>query len=81
MTLPSNVKKSGRFFRIFVAFSENLSFNVKIIKMYVIFVTEFVFLGKNLHTYEVRKNSFPHGRISKIFFLDHFSPSFLGQKS
>ena len=23
---------------------------------------------------------FPHGEISKYFFLDHFSPSFLGQK-
>ena len=66
--LLSSVKTIGRFFQIFVAFLENLSFNVKIIKMYMIFVTEFVFLGKNLHT-EVRINSFPHGRISEIFFL------------
>ena len=28
------------------------------------------------HFYEVRKNSLPHGGISKMFFLDHFSPSF-----
>jgi hypothetical protein len=28
----------------------------------------------------IRKKWIPHGRISKIFFLDHFSPSFLGQK-
>ena len=32
------------------------------------------------HFYEVRKNSLPYGGISKIFFLDHFSGSFLGQK-
>jgi hypothetical protein len=32
------------------------------------------------HFYEVRESSFPHGGISKIFFLDHFLPSFLGQK-
>ena len=32
------------------------------------------------HFYEVRESSFPHGRISKIFFLDLFSPSFLGPK-
>ena len=32
------------------------------------------------HFYEVRENSLPHGGISKIFFLDHFSPSLLGQK-
>jgi hypothetical protein len=31
------------------------------------------------HFYEVRKNSLPHGGIWKRFFLDHFSPSFLGQ--
>ena len=28
------------------------------------------------HFYEVRESSLPHGGISKIFFLDHFSPSF-----
>jgi hypothetical protein len=28
--------------------------------------------------YEVRESSVQHGGISKIFFLDHFSPSFLG---
>ena len=39
----------------------------------VIFHTEFVILGKNLPFYEV-------GEISKKSFLDHFSPSFLGQK-
>ena len=32
------------------------------------------------HFYEVRESSLPHGGISKIFFLDHFSASFLGQK-
>jgi hypothetical protein len=32
------------------------------------------------HFYEVRESSLPHGGISKIFFPDHFSPSFLGQK-
>ena len=30
--------------------------------------------------YEVRKNSFQHGKILKIFFLDHFSSSCLGWK-
>ena len=30
--------------------------------------------------YEVRESSLPHGGISKIFFLGHFSPLFLGQK-
>jgi len=47
---------------------------------YLIFVTEFVVLGKNLYIYEVKKNDFLHGGVSKLFFLDHFSPSFLGQK-
>ena len=45
------------------------------------------FLLKSLHTRicdfghsnEVRKSSLPHGGISKKNFLDHFSPSFLGQ--
>ena len=32
------------------------------------------------HFYEVRESSLPHGGISKIFFLHHCSPSFLGQK-
>ena len=36
------------------------------------FITEFVI-------YEVRKNSLPHGGISKRFFLDHFSLSFLAK--
>ena len=50
---------------------------------HVIFVTEFVLLIKTPPFYEV--NSFnrkwlAHGGISKIFFQDHFSPSFLGQK-
>ena len=50
---------------------------------HVIFITEFVHLIKIPPFYEV--NSFnrkcqAHGGISKIFFLDHFSPSFLGQK-
>jgi hypothetical protein len=50
---------------------------------HVIFITEFVLLIKNPPFYEV--NSFnrkwgAHGGIPKIFFLDHFSPSFLGQK-
>ena len=49
----------------------------------VIFITEFALLIKIPPFYEV--NSFnrkwqAHGGISKIFFLDHFSPSFLGQK-
>jgi hypothetical protein len=50
---------------------------------HVIFITEFVLLIKIPPFFEV--NSFnrkcqSHGGISKIFFLDHFSPSFLGQK-
>jgi hypothetical protein len=48
----------------------------------VIFITEFALLCKNQPFYEVKrfsKKGFPHGGISKIFFLDHFSPSFLGQ--
>ena len=32
------------------------------------------------HFYEVRESSFPHGGISKIFFVDLFSPSFIGRK-
>jgi hypothetical protein len=48
---------------------------------HVIFFTEFVLLIKTPPFYEV--NSFnrkwlAHGQISKIFFLDPFSPSFLG---
>ena len=31
------------------------------------------------HFYEVRESSLPHGGNSKMFFLDHFSPSFLNQ--
>ena len=50
---------------------------------YVIFITEFVLLIKIPPFYEVnlfnRKRQV-HGGISKIFFLDHFSTSFLGQK-
>ena len=50
---------------------------------HVIFITEFVLLIKIPPFYEVnlfnRKRQV-HGGISKIFFLDHFSPSFLGQK-
>ena len=47
------------------------------------FITEFVLLIKIPTFYEV--NSFnkkwqANGGISKIFFLDHFSSSFLGQK-
>ena len=34
------------------------------------------FILKSLHA----GSSLPHGGISKLFFLDHFSPSFLGQK-
>jgi hypothetical protein len=50
---------------------------------HVIFITEFVLLIKIPPFYEV--NSFnrkcqAHGGISKIFFLYHFSPSFLGPK-
>jgi hypothetical protein len=50
---------------------------------HVIFITEFVFLIKTPPFYEV--NSFnrkylARGGISKIYFLDHFSPSFLGHK-
>jgi hypothetical protein len=48
--LLSSVKTSGRFFRIFVAFSEKL---------------EFISEGAR--------------GVSKYFFLDHFSPSFLSQ--
>ena len=32
------------------------------------------------HFHEVSESSLPHVGISKIFFLDHFSPSFLGQE-
>ena len=50
---------------------------------HVIFIIEFVLLIKTLPFYEA--NSFDrkwlaHGGISKMFFLDHFSPFFLGQK-
>ena len=31
------------------------------------------------HFYEVGESSLPHGGISKRFFLDHFSPSFLAK--
>ena len=43
-------------------------------------VTKFVNLGKNPSFHEVRKISLSHGEISKQNFLDHNSPSFLGQK-
>ena len=49
----------------------------------VIFVTEFVIFCKTPPFCEVkwiRRKWLPHWGISKIFFLDHFSPSFLGQK-
>ena len=45
---------------------------------YVIFVTEFVVLGKKLPM-KYGKNNFLHGGISKMFVLAHFSPSFSGQ--
>jgi hypothetical protein len=67
--------------------SKNTIFDLK---MMVKSAPEFFFL-KSLHAkrwlflfrhfYEVGKNSLPHGGISKIFFLDHFSPSFLGTDS
>jgi hypothetical protein len=49
----------------------------------VIFITEFALLCRNPPYYEVKKifqKGFAHGGISKIIFLDHFSPSFLGKK-
>jgi hypothetical protein len=49
----------------------------------VLFITEFAISCKRPHFYEVkliRRKWLAHGGISKIFFLDHFSPSFLGQK-
>ena len=51
--------------------------------LHVIFITEFILLIKTPLFYEV--NSFnrkwlAHERISKMFFLDHFSSLFLGQK-
>jgi hypothetical protein len=46
----------------------------------VIFITEFVFLDLYPHFYEVNQGSEKGLGISNIFFLDHFSPSFLGQK-
>ena len=48
-----------------------------------IFVTEFVIWCKNPPFREVkwiRRKGLLHEGISKIFFLDHFLPSFLGQK-
>ena len=45
--------------------------------------TEFVILCQNPPFYEVkliRRKWLAHGGISKIFFRDHFSLSFLGQK-
>ena len=50
---------------------------------HVIFITEFVLLTKTPPFYEVNlfnRKWLAHGGILKIFFLDHFSPSFLGQK-
>jgi hypothetical protein len=53
-------------------------------KRYIIFITEFALLYKNPPFYEkkrrVSEKGFAHGGISKIFILDHFSLSFLGQK-
>jgi hypothetical protein len=46
-------------------------------------VTEFAISCKSPHFYEVkliRRKWLAHGRISKIFFLGHFSPSSFGQK-
>ena len=39
------------------------------------FVIEFLVLGKNLHFYEASGNNFPHTRISKDKFPNHFSSS------
>ena len=50
---------------------------------HVIFITEFVLLMKIPPFYEVNLSNRKwqaHGGISKIFFLNRFSPSFLGQK-
>jgi hypothetical protein len=63
-------------------FTKNI-FEIPPCAHHVIFITEFVLLIKIPPFYEV--NSFnrkcqAHGRISKIFFLDHVSLSFLGQK-
>ena len=44
----------------------------------VIFITEFVLLSKNPPFYEVNscnRKWLAHGGISKILFLDHFSPN------
>ena len=49
----------------------------------VIIVTEFVILCKNPPLYEVNQivqKWLAHGEIPKIFFLDHFFPSILGQQ-
>ena len=48
---------------------------------HVIFITEFVLLIKTpLEVNPFNRKWLAHGGISKYFFLDHFSSSFLGQK-
>ena len=56
---------------------------VKFLHGHVIFIAEFVLFTKTPPFYEVNsfyKKWWSHGGILNIFFLDHFSPSFLSQK-
>ena len=69
--------------KMMVKWSRKIIFEIPPCAHHVIFITEFLLLIKIPPFYEV--NSFnrkwqAHGGISKIFFLDHFSPSLLAQK-
>ena len=69
--------------KVMVKWSRKNIFEIPPCAHYVIFITEFVLLTKTPPFFEVNwlnRKWWAHGGISKIFFLDHFSPSFLGQK-
>ena len=63
-------------------YNVHCTYGKKIFRKMVIFVTECLIFHKTPPFYEVkwiRRKRLPHGGISKICFLDHFLPSFLGQ--
>ena len=62
--------------------SHRIFFEIPPCRNMAIFVTQFVIWCKNppFCVKWIRRKGLLHKGISKIFFLDHFSPSFLGQK-
>ena len=68
---------------IICTLTTNFFFEIPPCAKHVIFISEFVNFGINPPLYDIRiflKFLHVHGGISKIFFLDHLSLSFLGQK-